>query len=57
MRSESYAVVCEKTNDTSFDREYEIYDDYVEYKKHFTYDYSDYIGKELNYDIYLKMLN
>lgn len=44
LRSESYKVSCVPASNSSLDRQY------------FTYDYTDYIEKELNYDIYLKML-
>ena len=45
LRSEGYKIVCENTNASNpLDKTY------------FTFDYSDYIEKELNYDIYLKML-
>lgn len=44
LRSESYNVDCVPVSDSPLD------------SKYFTYDYSDYIEKELNYDIYLKML-
>lgn len=44
LQSESYKISCESNSDSVLDKQY------------FTCDYSDYIEKELNYDVYLKML-
>lgn len=44
LKSESYTITCDSTTVNNLDSNY------------FSCDYSDYISKEVNYDIYLKML-